>query len=314
MDDAVNAKARHDLRDWIVADLGQPAEQRSEYSKWCCPFHDEKEGSFTVWRENYHCFGCDEHGDIIDWVKARRRMGTREAIDLLLGGTTPQPSQLRSVATKHERIATKKEKQARKLLTEAKWHREYAGALLEKASAIEYLDQRGIPEAVAIYHGLGYRQRSPWGPAISIPWMIGDDLRGIQYRIIGGTGNQRYRWDERGHGNVTIYNADIVKGDKRPLWIVEGAFKALVLITHGLQAIALVNKTGWDSGWSSHLRHRPVFVCLDPDARAQAEVVVADIGCTARLVDLPRKPDDLIVEWDWTPEALNEFARLGTVA
>lgn len=34
-----------------------------------CPFHEEKTASFTIFtnENNYHCFGCQEHGDAIDF-------------------------------------------------------------------------------------------------------------------------------------------------------------------------------------------------------------------------------------------------------
>lgn len=40
-----------------------------------CPFHDEKTPSFTIYdkhgRSNFHCFGCQVNGDVIDfWMKA----------------------------------------------------------------------------------------------------------------------------------------------------------------------------------------------------------------------------------------------------
>ncbi len=31
-----------------------------------CPFHEEQTGSFTVYKDHGHCFGCGWHGDIID--------------------------------------------------------------------------------------------------------------------------------------------------------------------------------------------------------------------------------------------------------
>lgn len=31
-----------------------------------CPFHQEKTGSFTIYEDHGHCFGCGWHGDIID--------------------------------------------------------------------------------------------------------------------------------------------------------------------------------------------------------------------------------------------------------
>lgn len=37
----------------------------------CCPFHDEKTPSFMIYTEedNYHCFGCQAHGDVIDFYQ-----------------------------------------------------------------------------------------------------------------------------------------------------------------------------------------------------------------------------------------------------
>ena len=36
-----------------------------------CPFHDESEGSFTVYADSqrFHCFGCDEWGDALDFIR-----------------------------------------------------------------------------------------------------------------------------------------------------------------------------------------------------------------------------------------------------
>lgn len=35
----------------------------------CCPFHIERHPSFKVYEDHYHCFGCGEHGDHIDFVQ-----------------------------------------------------------------------------------------------------------------------------------------------------------------------------------------------------------------------------------------------------
>lgn len=48
----------------------------------CCPFHNEKTGSFTVSqsRQTYHCFGCGKHGDVFSWVLEREGCSFPEAI------------------------------------------------------------------------------------------------------------------------------------------------------------------------------------------------------------------------------------------
>ena len=35
----------------------------------CCPFHSEKTPSMKVYEKDYHCFGCQEHGDVITFVQ-----------------------------------------------------------------------------------------------------------------------------------------------------------------------------------------------------------------------------------------------------
>ena len=49
-----------------------------------CPFHDEKTPSFTVYRGNrFHCFGCGEKGDVIDFVQKTRHCTVAEALEYL---------------------------------------------------------------------------------------------------------------------------------------------------------------------------------------------------------------------------------------
>ena len=35
----------------------------------CCPFHNERTPSFKVYEDHFHCFGCGEHGDHVDFVQ-----------------------------------------------------------------------------------------------------------------------------------------------------------------------------------------------------------------------------------------------------
>ncbi|NUN12458.1 MAG: DNA primase [Myxococcales bacterium] len=53
--------------------------------KGLCPFHQEKTPSFTVNEEQgfFHCFGCGEHGDAIEFLRKHNGMTFREALALL---------------------------------------------------------------------------------------------------------------------------------------------------------------------------------------------------------------------------------------
>ena len=50
-----------------------------------CPFHNEKTPSFTVNEEKgfYHCFGCQAHGSVFDFVMQQEGLSFPEAVEKL---------------------------------------------------------------------------------------------------------------------------------------------------------------------------------------------------------------------------------------
>ncbi|MEP3276724.1 MAG: CHC2 zinc finger domain-containing protein [Stappiaceae bacterium] len=61
----------------------------------CCPFHDEKTPSFSIYPskagiEKYHCFGCGAHGDVIDFVREIKGVSLQDAC-AILGGRKDSP-------------------------------------------------------------------------------------------------------------------------------------------------------------------------------------------------------------------------------
>lgn len=50
-----------------------------------CPFHDEKTPSFYIYPDSnqFHCYGCQEHGDIIKLTMALYGLEFREAVIML---------------------------------------------------------------------------------------------------------------------------------------------------------------------------------------------------------------------------------------
>lgn len=51
----------------------------------CCPFHNEKTPSMKVYNGGgvYHCFGCGEHGSVVDFVMRYFDLSFKEAITKL---------------------------------------------------------------------------------------------------------------------------------------------------------------------------------------------------------------------------------------
>lgn len=51
----------------------------------CCPFHEEKTGSFTVYQDDqrFHCFGCHESGDVLDFLQKYHGMTLPEVIKMI---------------------------------------------------------------------------------------------------------------------------------------------------------------------------------------------------------------------------------------
>ena len=79
-------RARHDLGDTVEA-AGVRLRGRGRVRQGICPFHDEAEGSFTVYEDSqkFWCFGCGAGGDVLDFIKKSENLSLREAIARLDG-------------------------------------------------------------------------------------------------------------------------------------------------------------------------------------------------------------------------------------
>jgi DNA polymerase I-like protein with 3'-5' exonuclease and polymerase domains len=60
-----------------LADLvGEPLTN----GKICCPFHEDSTPSCHIYSDHFHCFGCNAHGDAIDWLMMVEGLDRDEAI------------------------------------------------------------------------------------------------------------------------------------------------------------------------------------------------------------------------------------------
>lgn len=101
---AIDAEAVKQQVD-IVEIIGKFVDLKKEGSgyKGCCPFHDEKTGSFSVMpdRQRYFCHGCQEQGDVIDFISKHKSLDFKAACEFLGGDIKPdQPPPKRQAKKK----------------------------------------------------------------------------------------------------------------------------------------------------------------------------------------------------------------------
>ncbi len=120
-----------------------------------CPFHSEKTPSFTVFEDNYHCFGCSAGGDVITFIMQIENLDYRDAVNFLAdrcGMTVPQEDRKYSNAEKPKLTrdrAFSMNKAAARIF--------YENLLSEDgAQAREYLNSRQLSSATVKRFGLGF--------------------------------------------------------------------------------------------------------------------------------------------------------------
>ena len=156
--DFAELKARHPLGDTVEA-AGVALRGKGRVRQGVCPFHQEAEGSFTVYadKEKFYCFGCGSRGDVLDFVQRMEGLTLPEAIRRLGDGSSlvstapvnrPAPTQRPTVPP----AALPPRDPA--LLTAAM--RYYAGRLRRSQLAMDYLASRGIGLETAQRLDLGY--------------------------------------------------------------------------------------------------------------------------------------------------------------
>lgn len=139
----------------------------------CCPFHSEKTPSFTVSpsKQFYHCFGCGNHGDAINFLMEYSGMSFVEAVENIaaqVGLQVPVQKDPINPAASAGRFAVPGTEKSVGVVTNtalpssnlfermdvaAKYYREQ---LKQSEQAIAYLKSRGVSGQIALRFGIGY--------------------------------------------------------------------------------------------------------------------------------------------------------------
>ncbi len=320
--DLAALKQRHPLADVVLA-AGVQLRGQGRVRQGRCPFHDETEGSFTVYGDTarFHCFGCGASGDVLDFVQRVEGLTLPQAIRRLDGGAglaTPAHARPPALATRSRPHATARPPRDPALLTAAA--RCYHRALWRYPQGRAYLASRGISPATARRLGLGYAPGRGLRGALTA---AGFDA--AQQRASGlfvGRGAERFagmvvvpavrdrqvRWlAGRAIAPERIPRFQTLPGPKPLLGLgrlgaapprvvlTEGLFDWLTLVEWGLPAAAVLGTQGLDRV-AAALRTCPrVVLAFDADAagRAAAARLTELLGQRATTITLPPGVSDV---------------------
>ena len=320
-------KARHPLGDTVEAS-GVRLRGRGRVRQGFCPFHDESEGSFTVYgdSERWYCFGCGLGGDVLDFVRRVENLSLPEAIRRLDGspglacGAAPRP-----VPSRRLKVAPLPTRDPALLTAAARF---YAGQLRRSSAGLEYLASRGVGLEAAVRLGLGFAPGDGLGQALESAGFTADRLRDCG--LFTERGSERFAGmvvvPELSGGLVRWFAGRAVGPDRTPRFqalpgpkpvlglgrlgpaprlavVAEGLFDWLALAGWGLPAVAALGTHGIERV-ASALRGCPwVFLAFDNDEagleaterlagllgrRSAAVTLPQDVGDIAELAEHPR--------------------------
>ena len=311
-------KARNSLGD-VVEKAGIALQGQGRVRQGLCPFHDEREGGFTVYTdsERWHCFGCGVNGDVIEFIQRVEGLSFTEAVERLGGNGFPvhQPVN-RTVASRASERATIPPRDPA-LLTQAA--RFYAGQLHRSREAQQYLASRGITPGTAVRLGLGYSTghglRSALGSfgfpeqrirdcglfsgkgerfagMVVAPKLVGSRVHWLVGRIISPGSSPRF---QALPGPKPVLGLSSL--GRLPPWVVltEGLFDWLTLVQWGYPACAALGTQGLER-LAGALRGCPrVFLAFDSDEPGQiaASRLSELLGGRAATVSLPSGAGDV---------------------
>ncbi len=153
-----------------------PLKKRGKNYLGLCPFHSEKTPSFTVSpdKQIFHCFGCNEGGNVFSFLMKMENISFAEAVELLGSkiGITVQKTSTPSM-TKND-----KDKLIEIMELAQRFYRENLDSE-EGAVARDYLEKRGISDGSAKAFKLGYSSNK-WDSLLNYLYKRGVDRKDME--------------------------------------------------------------------------------------------------------------------------------------
>ncbi|GAB3928615.1 DNA primase [Kribbella albertanoniae] len=129
--------------------------------KGLCPFHDEKSPSFNVTpaRGFFYCFGCQEGGDVIDFIQKIDQITFHEAVETLAAKVGIQLRYDESGAPIQRGPANQRPRLVEVHKVAAEYFVEQLFGAPEAALGRQFLDKRGFDRDAAVHFGVGFSPR-----------------------------------------------------------------------------------------------------------------------------------------------------------
>ncbi len=173
--------------------------------KGLCPFHNERTSSFYVFPEGqtWHCFGCNEGGDVFSFVQKQQIFVFREALLYLAEKAGVSVEESGGPLSEEERASGTKKERLRKLNEDAQlWFHQMFLRSKEAEEARIYAQSRGITMESIVAFGLGYAS-DRWDA-------LSRNLLGLGYSeqelIEGGLARRREEHDATGMTGGGVYD------------------------------------------------------------------------------------------------------------
>ncbi|WP_350277435.1 DNA primase [Kribbella sp. HUAS MG21] len=129
--------------------------------KGLCPFHDEKSPSFNVTpaRGFFYCFGCQEGGDVIDFIQKIDQITFSEAVETLAAKVGIQLRYDDSGAPVQRGPGNQRPRLVEAHKVAAEFYVDQLFGAPEAALGRQFLDRRGFDKDAAVYFGVGFSPR-----------------------------------------------------------------------------------------------------------------------------------------------------------
>ncbi|WP_321337739.1 CHC2 zinc finger domain-containing protein [Breoghania sp.] len=306
----------------VALRFGVELQRNGDEHEACCPLHSENTPSFTIFTgsdgaERFHCFGCGERGDVVDFVKAIKNVDTATAIKVL-GGEEYRDNVVKTLAPRRDPYdGLELVEQSGEIAP-----RERLRLYNPKRRGTEREWSNCRPAAVYPYRRadgslFGYVLRNEFEGGKETPMVMRVRLHD------GSTAWSRYPFPKP----RPLYGLDHLKPEGQVV-VVEGekCRDALALVLQPiLPRVSVVSWPGGSYGinhadWSV-LNGRSVLIWRDADdAGAKTEEglcrILAGHGCALKVIDVPGdKPKgwdcaDAIKEDGWSPADVVAFMKV----